>query len=278
MRLLPAMLITLFLASSGAYSQERAGVRAPRTASEYTEIQAVVLSQTRLQCPHARVTLRVTRSSNPRVLNLQGTTRNITAESFFWTTAGRIETCDRRNVGAMAAFYLLPGDEINAKIFPGVARVGGSTQWFIYGISRRTAIPPRPIARGARTVDGIEVALELEPTEFDFGEHVPLVLAVRNTTAQTKTLQFSSGQQFDFAITRARIEIWRWSRDRFFTQALTSVTLAPGETVRFTESWPQRDNTDRQVVFGSYQIIGSLPTMQPPRPETAPVTITIRPR
>ena len=62
-------------------------------------------------------------------------------------------------------------------------------------------------------------------------------LQLTNTAATPLRLEFSSGQQFDFVVLRGAQEVWRWSGDRMFTQALQSEALAPGETRTYTATW-----------------------------------------
>ena len=62
-------------------------------------------------------------------------------------------------------------------------------------------------------------------------------LQVTNTAAAPLELRFSSGQTFDFIVSRGAQEVWRWSSEQMFTQALRSETLAPGETRTYTATW-----------------------------------------
>ena len=62
-------------------------------------------------------------------------------------------------------------------------------------------------------------------------------LQVTNTRTTPLTLNFNSGQQFDFVVLRGTQEVWRYSGEMMFTQALQSETLAPGETETYTATW-----------------------------------------
>ncbi len=68
-------------------------------------------------------------------------------------------------------------------------------------------------------------------------DSVVFVLQVTNTADAPVELEFSSGQQFDFAVLDGTREVWRWSAERGFTQALGSETVAPGATRTYTASW-----------------------------------------
>jgi hypothetical protein len=86
-----------------------------------------------------------------------------------------------------------------------------------------------------------------------FPDSVHFVLQVTNTTDRAIELGFSSGQSFDFAVRRGDREVWRWSGDRMFTQALRSETLAPGETKRYDAGWVPGAGAS-----GEYTVTGSL--------------------
>jgi len=102
-------------------------------------------------------------------------------------------------------------------------------------------------------------------TTYAAGEPVPLTLTVTNASRSLVTLQFSSGQQYDFEVQHEGKIIWRWSADRMFTQALTSFTLGPKENKTFAVTWKQQDNEGKPVSGGGYEAVGTLTTMQQPR-------------
>lgn len=68
-------------------------------------------------------------------------------------------------------------------------------------------------------------------------DSVAFILSVTNSTPQPLTLEFRSGQSYDFSVSDGGREVWRWSADMMFTQALRSETLAAGETRTWRESW-----------------------------------------
>jgi hypothetical protein len=41
----------------------------------------------------------------------------------------------------------------------------------------------------------------------------------------------------DFAVREGARDVWRWSADRSFVQALMSISLGAGETRSYTEVW-----------------------------------------
>lgn len=90
-----------------------------------------------------------------------------------------------------------------------------------------------PSGESSPTGGPLASSLQVEPG----GDSVHLVFGVTNTSAEPVELNFSSGQSSDFVVLEGEREVWRWSADRFFTQALRSETLAPGETARYEASW-----------------------------------------
>lgn len=90
-----------------------------------------------------------------------------------------------------------------------------------------------PRADGIRSWDGLLPSLQA----YSAGNEVTLVLQVTNTTGRPVDLNFSSGQQFDFWIEGEGRELWRWSDDQMFTQALYHLPLAAGETLRYEATW-----------------------------------------
>jgi hypothetical protein len=70
------------------------------------------------------------------------------------------------------------------------------------------------------------------------GDTVLLVLRVTNSAEAPVAVTFATGQTYDFAVRDAAgHELWRWSGDRGFTQAVQTRTLAGSETWEFGERW-----------------------------------------
>ena len=99
-------------------------------------------------------------------------------------------------------------------------------------------------------------------TEVTAGTPVRLVLELKNLSDETLNFNFSSGKQYDFEVDNADKQmVWSWSQDKFFTQALSTLTLGPKETVKFAQNWDQKDNAGRQVPAGVYRVTGMLTTI-----------------
>lgn len=91
------------------------------------------------------------------------------------------------------------------------------------------------------------------------GDSVRLALQVTNTTSAAVEVEFRSGQTHDFVVRRGGEELWRWSADMGFTQALQTVTLAPGETRTFAETWRPAPGTS-----GTLTAVGRLTSSSHP--------------
>ncbi len=86
---------------------------------------------------------------------------------------------------------------------------------------------------------------------YTAGEEVTFVLQVTNTTDSPLEVTFGSGQSFDFRVASDRGEVWRWSADQAFTQALRMERLEPGESRRYEAVWrPARGETGEFVATG----------------------------
>lgn len=91
---------------------------------------------------------------------------------------------------------------------------------------------------GDRRVNGpMTVVFTVRPARADVGKAVTLTLRLQNNSGNKVDLDFSSGQSYDFVVTRGGKEVWRWSDDRSFTQELTTKTVDPFGTLTFSESW-----------------------------------------
>ena len=89
----------------------------------------------------------------------------------------------------------------------------------------------------------------VEQSTFAQGDPITIRLTIQNTSETARTIEFTSGQQYDFVVFDERErEVWRWSADKAFIQALTSYSLNPGETKTFSVVWNQVIAPDRSVL------------------------------
>lgn len=87
--------------------------------------------------------------------------------------------------------------------------------------------------------------------DVSVGAEVVLALHVTNTSGEPLEVRFVSGQTHDFAVLDSTgREVWRWSADRMFTQALQTRTIAVGQTVTYEERWSPDGASGRFTAVG----------------------------
>jgi hypothetical protein len=133
----------------------------------------------------------------------------------------------------------------------------GGLLWAVAGFSL-LSMSRGSASRGSD--DPINVFLETEKTAYQVKEPVVMRLTVLapEGTNDPAQLVFPSAQRYDFIVTKEGREIWYWSRDRVFAMMMDQMVLKPGESLRYTETWDQRDNEGAWVPPGSYRVVGVL--------------------
>jgi hypothetical protein len=105
-----------------------------------------------------------------------------------------------------------------------------------------------------------------------------LTYTVTNTTGASITWQFSSGKQFDVdVINSAGKVVKHWSDGRYFTMALTSFTLAPGQSKTFNIEVELKDAQGLQL-SGAYSLKAYLTPRNstPPAAAQTPISVTLQ--
>lgn len=121
--------------------------------------------------------------------------------------------------------------------------------------------PPAAEASGAEaSVAGLVPSVHVEA----LADSVRFTLQVTNSRSQPVALEFSSGQSYDFEVRQGERELWRWSADRMFTQALRSETLGAGETLRYQAVWHPTAGT-----HGDLTVTGTLTVLPTPVEQSA---------
>lgn len=100
-------------------------------------------------------------------------------------------------------------------------------------------------------------------TCFNGDEFTPPTIRMRlrvfNSSDQTITLPFASGQKFDFLIfNEGGNLVWQWSEGKFFIMVLTELIIAPGESRIFDASHVLVDDASKPLPEGIYTVIGKL--------------------
>jgi hypothetical protein len=90
-------------------------------------------------------------------------------------------------------------------------------------------------------------------------------LDLTNATKKNLELEFPSGQEYDFAVLDSTgREVYRWGKERMFTQSLQNRVLDGGETRRYEES------ADKALPNGSYVAVATLRSSNYPVQERVP--------
>ncbi len=114
------------------------------------------------------------------------------------------------------------------------------------------------------------------PRAFGAGEAITFLLVVENTGDAPQTLEFASAKTHDFVVTTSKgQERWRASLGRVYSQMLTEIKIAPGETRRFSSAWDQVCGDGTAALAGEYHALGILATISP-RTTQSPAAFTIR--
>ena len=114
---------------------------------------------------------------------------------------------------------------------------------------------PKPTSSEIKT-NKIEVRLTSDKRIYKTGETVSFTITARNTTNEDQILNFNSGQSFDIAVTpvKGSTPSWNWSHDMAFTDALREQTLEPKETITFSATWNQTDDSEKSMPRGEYVV------------------------
>ncbi len=100
------------------------------------------------------------------------------------------------------------------------------------------------------------------------GKVVTFTLDVTNHGPKLLELTFPSGRTHDFAVVDAAgREVWRWSRDRMFTQSLQNRQLGAAETASYAEAMPTAG------LHGSYTVVATLESTNHPVVERRSFTL-----
>lgn len=97
------------------------------------------------------------------------------------------------------------------------------------------------------------------------GDTVTFMLQVANGGTEAQSLEFTSGQRYDFVVRDAGGgEVWRWSADQGFIQALATESLEPGAILEYEAQWLASGRR------GEYEAIGMLVSTSHPIELTTP--------
>jgi hypothetical protein len=95
--------------------------------------------------------------------------------------------------------------------------------------------------------------MSLETVEEN--EQLKINFSLQNISGKDLQISFGSGQQYDILVFNERNEeVYKWSNDKSFTQALIERDLKKGEKLTFTEKWNFKDNKGLSIAKGRYNL------------------------
>jgi hypothetical protein len=97
--------------------------------------------------------------------------------------------------------------------------------------------------------------------ELKSGRPVTWKLEVENGGPDEATLVFRSGKDGDVALVKDGREAYRWSGDKYFSQAMRQIRLAPGERKTFT-----LEEKALSAEPGDYELVANLDSEPAPPP------------
>lgn len=97
------------------------------------------------------------------------------------------------------------------------------------------------------------VYVDLKTTKEDGRLRIDFALV--NESTQKVSYEFNNGQQYDIVITKDGREVYRWSRGKFFTMALTKVDIAAEGKYQFPAVyWDYIDKNNKKVLPDKYTV------------------------
>lgn len=123
-----------------------------------------------------------------------------------------------------------------------------------------------PVSGDRRNVGGVTQTFTVTPSQARVGQPVQVGIRLVNNGGTAVELTFPSSQQYDFWVTGADGEIWRWSDGMVFTQALTYQTIGGQSGSTFSESWTPTEP-------GTYVVHGMLTAQGYDREQTADLEV-----
>ena len=88
-----------------------------------------------------------------------------------------------------------------------------------------------------RNVGSVTVTFTVVPSAAKPGQSVRLTIRLVNNGGTPQTLTFPTSKKYDFWITDAGTEVWRWSSGQMFTQDINHQEIGGQTGAVFAESW-----------------------------------------
>lgn len=162
-----------------------------------------------------------------------------------------------KNIRNIGAYYLEAGD----KVFCSRAIYQAKTKrWLLDGLQRISEARPVKAVRGRRKLekDPLEVEIVTDKKAYAVGERIRLTLRATNPTKKPMELVFPSGETHALSVTSGFSEVWRISTISQSTPEPKKVTLKPGQSVEFVETWDQKTSDGKPAEAGRYFASGKV--------------------
>ncbi|MDZ4816620.1 MAG: BsuPI-related putative proteinase inhibitor [Verrucomicrobiota bacterium] len=108
-------------------------------------------------------------------------------------------------------------------------------------------------------IDDFEIAVRLEPSTISTKAEsavTQVYLTVFNKSKYVRTFNFNNAQKYDFLILdKNGKELYRWSSEQAFSEALVSTIVNPKEKIQYTEKLPLTFG-DTKLGSGEYTVVG----------------------
>ncbi len=133
----------------------------------------------------------------------------------------------------------------------------------------------------------VSLTLKTDKKTYAATDPILFTLAAKNKTKSRVTLDFTSGQKYDFEIKSgkkgAEKTVWKWSQGMMFTMMMSAVPLAEGKSVEFKQTYTptndpakSKDNPQKPLAPGTYTLVATLTTADSEhRPHTS-VTFVVK--
>lgn len=87
-------------------------------------------------------------------------------------------------------------------------------------------------------LSGLLLLFYVNKPMYNPGDTIHMTLLNINLSDKTIILNYSTSQRYDFRLTYpSGRTLWRWSDDKSFTQALGTISLSPGQSIRYEEEF-----------------------------------------
>ncbi len=105
---------------------------------------------------------------------------------------------------------------------------------------------------------GLTCYLSTDRSQYRPGQTVVMNITVANPFNEPVTLQFTSGQTYDFVIWDSNDQnVWQWSDDKVFTMALQQRELAAGDSYQVSTRWTVPEG-ETKLPPGLYHVNGII--------------------